>query len=234
MKLYILDIGNTHTRYGLMNDNKIVFSGNIDTTGLNKLEIPDDTAVAASTVVPEAKKLLKRKDIFWINNTIKLNMDLSQVDSAKLGADRIANLAALIEMNKYPGIIIDCGTAVNIEVIDSNKVFRGGLIAPGRYLQRKALNNYTALLPLVNVDNKESQTLGLNTEDAIRIGTDAGVIGTVREFLYNIKKKIEIDSNNIYVTGGDADVLLKNIEGLKSVSPDFTLLGIAALWKYNN
>ncbi len=233
VKLFLLDIGNTHTRYGLLENGKIKYSGNCDTVSLDKLAIPDDVPVAAATVVPKAKEWLKRKDVFWVNNTVKTGIDLSFVDAATLGADRIANLATLAQTANLPAIIVDCGTAITIEVLDSNKVFRGGQIAPGRFLLRKSLADYTAQLPFLPVDDIKAKTFGWNTPDAIRLGTDFGLIGAVKEFVIQTKKELGVTDCQVFVTGGDAKILLENIEGLVAVSADFTLLGIAAIWELN-
>ena len=234
MKLFVLDVGNTHSKYGLCEDGKIKYSKECDTVSLGDLELPDDMPIAAATVVPKVKEYLKCKDIFWVEHNILNGIDLSLVNAAQLGTDRIANLAALACYAKLPAIIIDCGTAVTVEVLDENKVFRGGHIAPGRFLQRKALADYTAQLPFLPVNQTYAKTFGLNTEDAIRLGTDRGLIGAVREFIADTKKELGIRNCQVYVTGGDSNILMKNIDGLIPVSTDFTLLGIAAIWKLNN
>ena len=233
MSLFLLDIGNTHTRYGLMENGEIAYSKNCETVSLNRLVIPNDIPIAAATVVPKAKKWFENKDVFWVDNNVKTGIDLSLVDASALGADRIANLAALACFADLPAIIVDCGTAVTVEVLDSDKVFRGGQIAPGRFLMRKSLADYTAQLPFLPVDDIKSETFGWNTCDAIRLGTDFGLVGAVKEFLKATKKELGSDVCQVFVTGGDADILIENIEGLETVSTDFTLFGIAAIWKLN-
>ena len=232
-KLFLLDIGNTHTKYGLLENGEIKYSKNCDTASLNNLHFSEDIPVAAATVVPQAKEWLKRKDIFWVDYNAKTGVDLSLVDAATLGADRIANLAALVSTTSLPAIIVDCGTAVTIEVLDSAKVFRGGQIAPGRFLFRKSLADYTALLPFLPVDSIKAKTFGWNTPDAIRLGTDYALIGAVKEFIIQTKKELGVYDCQVLVTGGDADILLENVEGVQAVSDTFTLMGIAEIWKLN-
>ena len=236
MKLFLLDIGNTHTRYGLLEDGKIKSSKNCETALLEELvipNIPDDVPVAAATVVPNAKKWFENKDVFWVIHSVRTGVDLSLVDAPALGADRIANLAALASTGNLPAIIVDCGTAVTIEALDSNKVFRGGHIAPGRFLSRKSLSDYTAQLPFLPIDNLKAESFGWNTLDAIRLGTDFGVIGAVKEFIERTKEELGVADCKVFVTGGDAEILIKNIKGLEPVSIDFTLLGIATIWELN-
>ena len=232
-KLFLIDVGNTHARYGLMEDGVIITTQNCDTADLGKLDISDEIPIAAATVVPKAKDYLKRKDIFWVDNIANTGIDLKLVDASEVGADRIANLAALSSVSSLPAMIVDCGTAVTVEVLDSNKVFRGGQIAPGRFLLRKALSEYTALLPFLPVDDIKAKTFGWDTPDAIRLGTDFGLIGAVKEFISQAKIELGVDDCPVFITGGDAKILLEHIKGVEPVPESFTLLGIAAIWKMN-
>ena len=233
-ELFLLDIGNTYTRYGLLENGKIKYAKNCETLLLDKLVLPAGIPIAAATVVPKAKKCFEGKNVFWVDHNAETGIDLTLVDVSTLGADRIANLAALAYTADLPAIIVDCGTAVTIEVLDSKRVFRGGQIAPGRFLMRKSLADYTAQLPFLPIDNLKAETFGWNTFDAIRLGTDFGLIGAVKEFIREAKKELSVDDCKVFVTGGDAEILIENIEGLESVSLDFTLLGVAAVWKLNN
>jgi len=118
-------------------------------------------------------------------------------------------------------------------LLDRKKRFAGGIIAPGRDLQRKALNSYTALLPYVPLGecSTEYKTFGRNTEDSIIIGTDYGIIGAVKEFMVVTRKELGTNNVKFYVTGGDSELLARNISGLKMVSQNFTLLGVLEIWR---
>lgn len=137
MKLFLIDIGNTNTRYGLMENGVLKNCADHPTADIENLIIPDDIPAAGASVVPKAVEKIKHKNIFWINYKHKLRVDLSLVEAEKLGADRIANLVALTEIAELPALIIDCGTAITGELLSRDKVFLGGPIAPGRLLQRK-------------------------------------------------------------------------------------------------
>jgi len=234
MELFLLDIGNTHTSYGLMKDDKIQYCKSCVTADIDKLSFPENIPVAAATVVPKAKDTLKNRDVFWVDYRVNTGIDLSLVDASTLGADRIANLAALSVTAKLPAIIVDCGTAVTLESLDSKSVFRGGQIAPGRFLLRKSLNRYTAQLPFYPIDNFEANTFGWTTEDAIRLGTDYGLVGAVKEFILKTKEELGVDECDVFVTGGDSGILMKNIKNLQPVVQAFTLIGVAEIWKLNN
>ena len=234
MKLFVLDIGNTNTRYGIIEDGVLISCADHPTKDLENLEIPKGMPVAGASVVPEANSKIKTENAFWINYKHDLGVDLRLVDAEKLGADRIANLVALAETVELPALIIDCGTAVTGELLSKDRVFLGGPIAPGRLLQRKSLSSYTAQLPFIPVDNRGSESFGSTTEDAILLGTDMGIVGAVKEFINVAKNKLDSESLEVLIGGGDCDILLNNIDGVKRAPNDITLRGIAAIWERNN
>ena len=234
-KVYILDIGNTNTRCSLYDKGRFIEIFQKRTKDLYSDDIPKGLPIAAASVVPWAKDKLQREDIFYISNQCKLGIDLSLVQSDKLGPDRIANLAALKALSALPAAVIDIGTAITLEALDENAVFVGGIIAPGRELQRKALGSYTAALPYIPVSSgKVYKTFGRDTEDSIILGTDYGVIGAVKEFMAVTRKEMSTNKVSFFVAGGDAPILAKNIPELKVVPKEFTLIGVLEIWKMNN
>ncbi|HBM14739.1 MAG TPA: hypothetical protein DD381_00080 [Lentisphaeria bacterium] len=233
-KVYILDIGNTNTRCSLYDGGKFIEIFRKRTRDIYADDIPYGLPIAAASVVPWAKDKLKRDDIFYVSNQCNLGIDLSLVDSDKLGPDRIANLAALKALSALPAAVIDVGTAITLEALDEKGVFVGGIIAPGRELQRKALGSYTAALPYIPVSGgKTYKSFGRDTEDSIILGTDYGVIGAVKEFMSVTRREMKTDKVSFLVAGGDAAILAKNIPELKVVPKEFTLIGVLEIWKIN-
>ena len=231
-RVFLLDIGNTNTRYGLFVDGEFVEAFDKPTEELVSSNIPDNIPVAAATVIPAIIAKLNRKDIYYVSHLSNSGIDLSLADGAALGADRLANLAALAATSALPAAIIDCGTALTLEALDDKKRFVGGIIAPGRDLQRRALSSYTAQLPYVPVAGCAGyKTFGRNTEDSIIIGTDYGIIGAVKEFMVVTRKELGTNNVKFYVTGGDAGMLAGNIPELKMISPNFTLFGVLEIWR---
>ena len=235
MKLLIINIGNTNTQYGIYSGGEVRNIRYVPTSAFLKKpkgipEILSGMPVAVSTVVPAAKKTLSGKTVFWVGASGKLPVSLRKVDSSTLGADRIANIAAIAKSAKLPAIVIDCGTAITIDVVNGKREFLGGAILPGRMLLRKSLNDFTAQLPLVALSDRKPKALGKNTKDAILSGTDLAILGSVKEIISRIKFEINVKKCTVTATGGDAGFFIRNIKGLKSGGGDLTLLGIAACW----
>jgi type III pantothenate kinase len=234
-KVFVINIGNTNTQYGLCINGKIENIQYIPTHTLSAEIIPPEVPVAIASVVPAKNLIFSDLDVFFVSWKNQTPVDFSSIDYKSMGADRIANAVALAKYANLPAMCIDCGTAITIEVVDSDFRLAGGIIAPGRKLWRKSLNNYTALLPYI--ENFDSQipdsTLATTTETAILAGCDVGIIGMVRELIQKITEDLGGIQCQIFATGGDADIFTSNIENITHVGPDFTLRGIAAIYHKN-
>lgn len=234
MSLFVISIGNTNTRYGIFSNKKFQKINICPTSEFDFLIIPPNMPVAAATVVPEIKKAFPEKNVFWLGaENIKTGLDLSRIDCSTLGADRLANAISLANFAKLPGIVIDAGTAVSIVAVDDRRVLRGGAIFPGRKMLRMALTERTAQLPYIPVQNGNIKALGENTAEAVRSGTDLGMIGAIKEIIKRIE--VEMDCGGCYLTavGGDADFLSSAIPEICRGAEDFTLRGLVIAWELN-
>lgn len=219
----ILDIGNTFTRIARWDGNKIRSLRRVATADFSGTE-PGIPAVAAC-VRPDVKKRLQNAGIKFISALDQASeVDFSAVDCRTLGADRVANAVALAALYPLPGVVIDCGTAITVEIVDEHKCFRGGAIAPGRKLMRQSLHCGTGQLPEVPLTGETPSLPGCNTVDAIRFGVDCGMVGMIREYLERINKIHPLQT--VLLTGGDAAILKNEIPGAIIAGDEFTLTGI--------
>lgn len=234
--LLLLNIGNTHTQCAFAD-----LRGNIAEPlqtvptaqwqkNLQLLPVAgDDCRVWAACVVPQAKKILSEsklyKNLHWVTAAAgeTAGLDFSQMDSSTLGADRIANAAALLKNGKLPASNFDCGTAITLETVLENGVFAGGAIMPGRKLMRTALNSGTAALPELPLNLPLPEALGKNTVQAMTLGIDLGAVGMVRELM---KRSRELNVKYMAASGGDAEFFCKHISELEPAGKLFTLQGI--------
>jgi len=230
--IYVINIGNTNTQIGIFQNGNVSDVISCLTSDFELSLLPKNIPLAFATVVPGIRTLFDARDAFEVSYKCKLGILLDSVDPSTLGADRIANAVAL-SMESCPAICIDCGTALTFEAVDENLQFRGGAIAPGRMLLRKALNDYTAQLPLVPFENSIPE-IGTNTSDSILCGVDNGILGTVKEILSNIKKVLGSEDCRIVAVGGDASFLAEHIPEIVQEDETFTLRGIGRIWELNN
>src|SRR5439155_21245354 len=101
-----------------------------------------------------------------------------------VGIDRLLNAVAARNrlMAAKSIVIIDAGSAVTVDWVDKDGVFRGGAIFPGLQMMAKALHDYTAALPMVEDNRSTPRHIlpGNSTESAIRGGVFWAVAGGIR------------------------------------------------------
>ena len=233
-KVMTINIGNTHTHYGVCIDGKIAERGFCKTSELSSDIVPKGMRVAIASVVPEKNEIFKEHNPLFISDKLELPVDFSAVESEKLGADRIANAVALAKFAKLPAICIDCGTAITIEALNQDAIFLGGIIAPGRKLQRQSLHNYTAQLPIIeNYSEKSPSALGKTTASAIIAGCDLGILEMAKGIIAKVRHELGAPDCQIIATGGDAEFFSTNVLEIGHGGSDFTLRGIAAIYEEN-
>jgi type III pantothenate kinase len=156
----------------------------------------------------------------------------------RVGIDRLLNVFAASRMLPQPGpvITIDSGTATTVDLMTTNRVFRGGTILPGLRLSAIAMHDYTARLPLLNVD-EELVTLpdvpGRNTESAMRAGLFIGQLGAVKEIASRLTQAAfatygESLTPRLFVTGGGGRHLVDHLPNATFVD-SLALHGLAML-----
>ena len=235
----LINVGNTHTQVAASKAAHLEGAvRQFDTESLRGPVLPGALLDALSrpcliaSVVPAVTQRLKdaaadffRPPLFLAPGMIN-EVDLSQVDSSTLGADRIANAVAATT-GCLPVIVLDCGTCITTETIDASRRFRGGAILPGRRLLRQALVDHTGQLPWVPLSDVCPQTLGTSTREAILAGVDVGVLGSVARLLRETRRELGVESCTVVAVGGDAAFFCRHLVGLDAGGGDFTLRGIA-------
>ena len=239
---FLLNIGNTHTQISMSEAGRLVGGvRSVTTLSLQTLPLPEPIAVAmasgclVASVVPAATRLLAQESerlgghLLFLHSAMVEGIDFSLTDVSTLGADRLANVVAAVVSGCVPVIVLDCGTCVTTEVVDSSKRFRGGAILPGRELLRSTLNEYTGLLPFVPLAEDCPSAIGESTHGAIRAGIDVGILGSVARLLEDTRVILGVDQCRTVVVGGDAAFFCRHMEGLTAGGEAFTLGGLATV-----
>jgi type III pantothenate kinase len=162
---------------------------------------------------------------------VPLKLDVESPE--RVGLDRLAAAAAANRLRQpdRAAVVVDAGTAITVNLVTSDGVFRGGVILPGFKLTARALAEGTDLLPLVPPDpTTEPPVIGRSTDAAIRSGLYWGNVGAVRELVQRVSEGLAIPPQ-VSVTGGDAQRLAGYITADARFVPDLVLLGIASCRK---
>jgi len=238
----IIDIGNTSTKLAVFQRDKVLiaktvegFSLVIEVENLLKQFTEIKRGFVSSVGFlseDELKTLEKRLPMTVLNSTLKLPFKVHYKTPNSLGADRLALMAAAA--TQYSGknvLVIDAGSCITYDFIDSKKNYLGGAIAPGIQMRYKSLGDFTSSLPtLQKIVPKNS--IGNSTQDSIHSGVINGVLyeieGTVNEY------QNKYPDLTVILTGGDADFLCKQLKISIFANSDFLLEGLNFLLEYNS
>ena len=246
--LLAIDIGNTHTVIGAYEGNNLAAMWRIATNRnsaadelritlsslftLDGLSLATVRASAVASVVPQLTKA-------WLKAVKDATGALSLVCNAEtagdlfhsnypnpreIGADRVADAVAARHLYGAPVVVVDFGTATNIEVLDREGVFRGGVIAPGVQTSAQALFTRGAQLPDIALVAPPA-VIGTSTVEAIQSGIMLGeadrVDGLVRRIEDQLGYKVKV-----VATGGWATVVARYSTTIEEVNPELTLEGL--------
>ena len=245
MNYIVGDIGNTSTKICLFNYKSrilksIIFdTRNIFVNGhfnknfkkLNKKNVKKE--ILFSCVVPKAIKRISqilKKTNYKVIEIKKLNIKkmikINIKNINQLGSDRIVNSIAGKKFNNC--LIIDFGTATTFDIV-KNKIYEGGVIAPGVSQSIKNLSQSAALLPIFELKNKQKK-YGKNTKDALNAGFIWGYEGLINNIINKITNNWKINYK-IILTGGYAKLFKKFIRRRTIVDQNITIKGISKVYK---
>ncbi|HEY8503962.1 MAG TPA: type III pantothenate kinase [Gemmataceae bacterium] len=156
----------------------------------------------------------------------KLPLVVAVESPERVGIDRLLN-AVGVRSRLGPGegaVVVDAGTAVTVDHVTADGVFRGGAILPGFRLMAEALHRHTAQLPRADVRTPAPPQPGQNTERALETGLFWAVAGGVRALVEGYRGATA-GPLRLFLTGGDAPLLLGGLPGAIHW-PELTLEGV--------
>lgn len=123
----------------------------------------------------------------------------------KLGCDRWAAMVAAYRLTGAAVCVVDCGSAVTIDVVDDSGQHLGGMILPGIHTMLAALSAHTSL-PQVDLTWPPAGLLGKSTQDGIACGISHAIAALVNQTLTELTQKFG-RRVTCYLTGGDASII---------------------------
>ena len=139
-----------------------------------------------------------------------------------LGVDRW--LALIAARSLYDGAlcVVDCGTAITIDLLAADGEHLGGFISAGIGLMKQALVRGTSALPLVN--SQHDVQVANSTQAAIHSGTVLAVVGLIEKVLAGENKNFQL-----VLTGGDAELIAPLLNVRSVINKDLVLHGLTLL-----
>jgi type III pantothenate kinase len=148
-----------------------------------------------------------------------------------VGADRIVNAVAALQIWGPPLIVVDFGTATTLDVVNRKGDYIGGVICPGIGISSDALFQRAARLPRVDVRNP-GRVIGRSTVGSIQSGLYFGYAEMVEGLIRRIRAELD-DSPHVVATGGLAETLARDIPSIETIDPVLTLTGLRLIWERN-
>lgn len=235
----IVDIGNTRVKAAVMEQGRCLaersaerllpglFDDFFAAYAIDKAIVSStrgDAAEAAAMLRGRVRRLVE----FTPDTPVPIASDYFTPET--LGRDRLA--AAVGAVLLYPGrsvLIVDCGTAVTIDLV-SDATFRGGVISPGLQTRFRALHDYTAALPLCAPTDDEGE-VGLSTRQAVERGVMNSLAFEIEGYIRRLSAKI--DGLCVIFTGGDAKYLTKRIKNTIFADRNLVFCGLDRILEFN-
>ena len=207
--------------------------------GFHGFSFDDDIdGIVISSVVPRAtaafRSMVERYFGFRpvvIEPGVRTGMPVLTDNPREVGADRIANAVAAIDVFGGPAIVIDFGTATTYDAVSANGELLGCAIAPGIDISLDAL--YQRADALRRIDLAEPRNvIGRNTVDALQAGAVYGFAGQVDGIVDRMVDEVGRNAT-IVATGGLAALIGPYTRSIELIEPWLTLHGLRLIFKKN-
>jgi type III pantothenate kinase len=143
-----------------------------------------------------------------------------------VGADRIVNVLAAVELYHADTIVVDFGTATTFDCITADARFLGGVIMPGLRTAADQLTRRAAKLPATEL-KAPSRVIGRRTEECIQAGVLFGTADAVDGIVRRIRAEWPSGGPpRVVATGGLAAVVTPLTTSIERTHPDLTLQGL--------
>lgn len=253
--LLAIDVGNTNLTLGLYQQEQLgprwrlatdhermpdeyglQFVGLLNHEGQTKDDISG--ICLASVVPPLTSKIAQACELYLgkvplvVDAGVKTGVRVLYEDPKAVGADRIADAAAVQRLYGGPACVVDFGTATTFDGISKDGDYLGGAIAPGIGIAAEALFIRTAKLPRVDLQ-RPPYAIGRNTVHAMQSGLLFGYVALVEGMVERFRKELGEDMK-VIATGGLAEIISAETEIIDVVAPWLTLDGLQFIWELNH
>ena len=239
----LIDISNSFTKLAFASEKKLGATERIETARLTSAAVGRILRrraveqVVVCSVVPRQDALIRRAAgrtrVLFVSAKCELGVGVDYPKPESIGADRLANAAAVTALFGAPAVVVDFGTAVTFDVVSAERCYIGGVIAPGLESMTSYLYKRTALLPKLTLAEPR-RAVGRSTKAAMMAGAIFGYRGLVKEILARIgteafgRKKAQI-----VATGGYARLIAARLPEIDAVRPHLTLEGLRIIGNLN-
>jgi type III pantothenate kinase len=238
----IIDVGNSFVKLAVFKDSKLKRKDVINLNDILKHIdfLKQKYKSITKSIISSVGKLKdsdisyidKRFDLLVLNFNTKLPFKNSYKTPKTLGIDRITLVSASVE--QFPDknvLIIDAGTCITYDFVNTKNEYFGGAISPGIRMRYQSLNNLTANLPLLETETPNN-IIGNSTESSIHSGVIHGVLKEIDGVIGDYEQKYS--DLTVILTGGDANFLSKQLKSSIFANSNFLLEGLNFILQFNS
>ncbi len=236
----VIDQGNASTKVALFDRDKMMISfifKPLRESHIRKLihQYSPRCGILSSVaeVDPAVIALLKEhlEHFIDLEESVSLPVSVKYRTPQTLGKDRIAAVVGAQSLRPDKDIlIIDAGTAITYDLLESSGDYPGGNISPGLTTRFKSLKSSTKRLPMLD-ENGDLPDLGYDTETAIRSGVVKGVIYEMDAYINEYKLKYP--GLFVFLTGGHSFYFETKLKNSTFAEGNLVLLGLNRILNYN-
>jgi len=240
----LIDVSNSYAKLAFASRERVSNPTLVPTSALSSSVVAEFLRrrqvkkLVVSSVVPTknsaiSKAAHNKAQVLWLDWKLKLGVTIDYPKPESIGADRLANAAAVAELYGWPAIVVDFGTAATFDVVSEERSYIGGVIAPGLEAMTNFLYQRTALLPRLSL-KEPRRAVGKSTVEAMRSGAIFGYRGLVREILTRIKaEQFSRKKIAIVATGGYSGLVASQVPEVAAIHPHLTLEGLRVVGNLN-
>ena len=252
--LLTIDIGNTVVTLGVFDGTRLTTTLRVATdtrrladeygvilTNLLRLKGVDRSQITAAclcSVVPPLTLVLTEvcSSFFGasplvVSAGVRTGLRILYDNPRDVGADRIADAVAAIDLYGTPLVIVDLGTATVFDAISREGEYLGGAIAPGINLAADSLFFNTSQLRRVELVAPKT-AIGRSTISSLQSGLVLGYAGLVSTMVQRFKDEIGTDAK-VIGTGGLVNVISQEAPVFDDINQDLTLVGLRLIYQLN-
>ena len=239
IKTLCLDFGNTRLKAAIFNEEELEEKFVLNGDGLDDLstilqKFKPTISILSSVVHHQEKieELLSSSTQFHkLTNESKLPFMLPVGKPDTMGADRLAIAAAAVYLfPRTNNLAIGLGSCITYNFINCSHEFLGGSISPGVEMRFKAMNYYTAKLPLVKAE-WNIPLIGYDTATNLQTGVILGIAKEIDGVIEEFESKF--GNFNVLLTGGDIAFFEPHLKKKIFAHPDLLFKGLYAISKVN-
>ena len=240
-RCWLMDLGNSRLKLALLDDAGVLDQSIaldiadpafIDTL-LDATARAPDAPVWMASVGPASVAAQVQRALIHAGHRLQRVLPqarLGQLRSAyaepsSLGVDRFLGMLAALERVDGPWLIVSAGSALTVDLLDSDGTHRGGLIAPMPPELRSAL---AMRLPTLDLAAGTARPFADNTADAVASGIQCALVGLVERCLRQAEHQLG-KSPTLLITGGGSGLLAAVCHRSIIVLPDLVLRGLAVV-----